>query len=97
MKEISDGLIIAIKQSHAGISHKSLKWDLIYDTEEELVNDMFNEKIHVENVPFYKLCKGYEYIKSFRKYYTDCGTLTEKQMRQLKRLAAEIAYNIYCQ
>ena len=42
-----------------------------------------------------KLCKGYEYIKSFRKYYQKTGCLTEKQITQLKRLAPEIAYHVY--
>ena len=43
----------------------------------------------------YKWCKGYEYIKGFRKYYQKNKTLTEKQMLQLKRLAFEIAFRIY--
>ena len=44
-----------------------------------------------------KVCKGYEFIKGFRKYYNKNGSLTEKQITQLKRLASEIAYHVYCE
>ena len=64
----------------------------IYDTEEELIQDIFNEKIHTDGL---SRCKGYEYIKAFRAYYSKHNDLTEKQIKHLKRLAGEIAYNIY--
>ena len=78
---------------------QSCKWDDIYDTEEELIKDLFSEKVLTDEDThnMYKLCKGYEYIKGFRKYYKKNGTLTEKQMTQLKRLAVEIAYHVYCE
>lgn len=96
MKEITEKIKSEIRKSHAGGFNSKVKWDSIYDSEEELIQDMFHEKIIVDgNAPVYKLCKGYEYIASFRKYYTEKGFLTEGQMKQLKRLAAEIAYHIY--
>ena len=83
------------------VTHKNIKckWDEIYDTEQELINDLFSEKILTdEDTNFqYKICKGYDFIKGFRKYYKKNGTLTEKQLTQLKRLASEIAYHVYCE
>lgn len=98
MKQLTESLLFELEKSHNGINTKSCKWDSIFDTEEELIKALFNEKVYTNenNVPMYKWCKGYEYIKSFRKYYKKHGKLTEKQMIQLKRLASEIAYNIYC-
>ena len=95
MKEITEELKTKIRKSHAGISSKSLSWNSIYDTEEELINDMFSEKVITEGMA-YNLCSGYEYIKGFRKYFSKNGELTEKQIKQLKRLAAEIAFCVYC-
>lgn len=95
MKEITEELKIKIRSSHSGSSIKPLKWSEIYDAEEELINDMFHEKVIVEG-QLSKICRGYEYIKSFRTYYKKNGHLSEKQLRQLKRLASEIAFNIYC-
>ena len=95
MKQLTDELVRDISFSHAGCGKKSFKWDRLYDNEAELIADMFNEKIIVDGYNVYKMCKGYEYIKSFRRYYEKNGSLTEKQMTQLKRLAAEIAYHIY--
>ena len=69
-----------------------------FDTEEELIKDLFSEKVLTDedtNLQ-YKICKGYDFIKGFRKYYQKNGTLTEKQLTQLKRLASEIAYHVYC-
>lgn len=91
MKEITAALKHKISMSHAGIS--PMKWSEVYDTEEELVRDMFSDKVKVEGAR--DLCKGYEYIKGFRSFHTKNRTLTEKQMTQLKRLAAEIAYCVY--
>ena len=62
------------------------------------IKDLFNEKILTDEDTHYvfKVCKGYEYIKSFRRFYKKNGYLTPKQLSQLKRLAYEIAYWIYC-
>lgn len=97
MKQITEDLKHKIISSRTGIS--PCKWDEIYDTEEELIKDLFSDKILTdEDTSFtYKICKGYEFIKGFRKYYKKNQTLTEKQMTQLKRLAGEIAYHVYCE
>lgn len=96
MKQITDELKFKLRKSQAGL--EKCNWNEIYDTEEELIQDLFNEKVYTDedNVPMYRWCKGYEFIKGFRKYYQKNGTLTEKQMTQLKRLASEIAYRVYC-
>ena len=97
MKQITEELKSKINLSRAGL--KKCKWDEIYDTEQELINDLFSEKILTdEDTNFqYKICKGYDFIKGFKKYYKKNGTLTEKQLTQLKRLASEIAYHVYCE
>ena len=97
MKQLTEELKFKINSSRAGI--KKCKWDEIYDTEEELINDLFSEKVLTDEDTslMYKVCKGYEFIKGFRKYYKKNGSLTEKQMTQLKRLASEIAYHVYCE
>lgn len=97
MKQITEELKFKINSSRAGL--KKCKWDEIYDTEEELIKDLFSEKVLTDedtNLQ-YKICRGYDFIKGFRKYYQKNGTLTEKQLTQLKRLASEIAYHIYCE
>lgn len=96
MKTLTEDLKFKIHQAHAGGFNTRLKWNEIYDSEEELINDMFSEKVKTSNTYYYNLCKGYEFINGFRKYYSQHGCLTEKQMVQLKRLASEIAFWIYC-
>ena len=96
MKQLTEELKFKINSSIAGL--KKCKWDEIYDTEDELIKDLFSEKVLTDedtNLQ-YKICKGYDFIKGFRKYYQKNGTLTEKQLTQLKRLASEIAYHVYC-
>ena len=97
MKHITEELKFEINLSRQG--HKKCEWDKIYDTEEELIDDLFSEKVLTDEDTslMYKVCKGYEFIKGFRKYYKKNGSLTEKQMTQLKRLASEIAYHVYCE
>lgn len=99
MKQITEKLKIKIEKSHIGNCNTRIKWSDIFDTEEELIQSLFNVKIHTDDDSISMLgwCRGYEYIKSFRKHYLKNGNLTEGQIRQLKRLAAEIAYHIYCQ
>ena len=95
MKEMNDNLKQKLRMAHAGLS--SCKWSDIYDTEEELIQDMYSDKLVIDgNAPVHKVCRGYEYIASFRDYYQKHHSLTEKQLRQLKRLASEIAFHIYC-
>lgn len=96
MKEISEELKNNLRKSRCGL--KKVSWNSIYDSEDELLRDLFHEKVIVDNdAPHYKICRGYEYIKGFRNYYKKNGCLSEKQMTQLKRLASEIAYQIYCE
>lgn len=95
MKEITEELKGNLRKSRCGL--KTVSWNDIYDSEDELLKDMFHEKIIVDdNSPHYQFCRGYQYIRGFRSYYMKNGCLTEKQMAQLKRLASEIAYQIYC-
>lgn len=97
MKELTEDLKFKLMQSHAGL--KKVSWNDVYDTEEELVRDLFNNKIYTDEdkVPMHMWCKGYEFVKGFRKYYEKNDTLTEKQMTQLKRMASEIAFRVYCE
>ena len=97
MKQITEELKFKINLSRSGL--KKCKWDEIYDTEEELIDDLFSEKVLTDEDTsiMCKVCNGYEFIKGFRKYYNKNGSLTEKQMTQLKRLASEIAYHVYCE
>lgn len=93
MKEMNNELKNRIMRSHSGLERMS--WNEIYDTEEELINDLFSDRVKTDG-PISSLCRGYEYIKSFRAYFQKNRKFTEKQMIQLKRLASEIAFNVYC-
>lgn len=99
MKPVTENLLFELKKSHHGINNKPCKWNDIFDTEQELIKALFSKKVYTDedNVPMHKWCKGYVYVKGFRKYYSKHGKLTDKQMTQLKRLAGEIAYHIYCE
>lgn len=99
MKQITEKLKFELKKSHAGGFNTKIKWNDIFDTEEELIQALFNEKIYTDEdgLPMWKWCKGYDFIKGFRNYYRKNGNLTEGQIRQLKRLAAEMAYHIFCE
>lgn len=98
MKAITEQLLYDLRMVHSVLNHKRIKWSDIFDTEEELIEAMFNHKVYTDEdrVPMYMWCKGYEYIKGFRRYYRLHGYLTKGQMTQLKRLASEIVYRIYC-
>lgn len=95
MKNITEDLKNKIRKSRSGISR--MRWNDIYDSEEELIKDLFSSKVLTnEDTPLsYKWCKGYEYIEGFRRYFLRNKALTEKQMFQLKRMAVEIAYRVY--
>lgn len=73
---------------------KPLKWSDIYEDEKSLIFDMFRT-ISDATSNYSRLVRGYEYINSFKAYYNKYGKLTDKQMKQLKRLAGSIAYNVY--
>lgn len=98
MKPLTEELKHSLILSHNRMNTKPVKWDAIFDDEAELLQALFNPKVYTskDKVPMHKWCKGYAYIEGFRKYYDKNGKLTDKQMTQLKRLASEIAYQIYC-
>ena len=89
MKEMNTTLKNKIASAYYETGITTCKWNDIYDTEEELIKDLFNEKVLTDEDTSisYKICKGYEYIKSFRKFYNKNTYLTPKQIKQLKRLA----------
>lgn len=70
-------------------------WTDFYNTEQELIDDMLLTKSDVKNNYYSQLVKGYEYIESFKKYYSEHGCLTDRQMTQLKRLAHEVHKNVH--
>ncbi len=72
-----------------------MKWNELYESEEQLIEDMMKTKSDPDKYPIHQLVKGYGYIESFKKYYQKHGQLTEKQMTQLKRLAVSIYSNLY--
>mgnify|MGYP003289337787 CR=1 FL=1 len=73
-------------------NEKSVKWNQIYQSEAEILNDL--KQIHIpESKELYlvgKLYKGYNYIHSFAKQVQNGKVLSDKQMTQCKRLALEI-------
>lgn len=72
---------------------KTVNWNKLYESEQDLINDLI--KIDIDKIKYYyELPKGYEYIKSFRNYYLKNNTLSEAQIKQLKRIAEPIfSYN----
>ena len=93
MKEINEELRYKLSMSNRGL--KPCKWNEIYDTKEEIIEDM-NRILIDKNKPVYMLPKGYEYISSFQRQLDNGKELTDKQLVQLTRLASSIAYHIYC-
>lgn len=72
-----------------------MKWNEVYSSEEELVADMLKTKSDPKTVDYFQLVKGYVYVESFKRYYEKHGSLTDKQMTQLKRLAREVYINTH--
>ena len=70
------------------------KWSDLYQTEQDLINDMLKTKSNPNEVAYVHLVKGYGYIEGFKRYYEKHGCLTDKQMTQLKRLATEVYKNV---
>lgn len=68
------------------------KWFEYYSNEQELIDDMM---LTCTEGTYWKLCRGYEYLRGFKKYYQKNGYLTERQMTQLKRLAGEVYRNVH--
>lgn len=71
------------------------KWTDFYNSEGELIQDMLRTCSDAHTALYWQLVKGYEYIESFKRYYAKNGTLTDKQMIQLKRLAGEVYKNVH--
>ena len=62
-----------------------VSWDQLFDSEQELINNMMKCETVRGLVP-----KGYEYLDIFKWCYKKNGRLTERQLTQLKRLAAPV-------
>ena len=73
-----------------------MKWNELYTSEQELLDDMMKAKSDETVYYHYQLVKGYIYIESFKRYYVKHGNLTPKQLTQLKRCANEIYKNTHC-
>lgn len=74
------------------VDRDKVTWTDMYDDEQELIDDLL--KIDI-NIYKYKCYKAYQYVKEFQKYYIENGTLTSKQLTQLKRISKEIfKYNM---
>ena len=67
------------------IALNGAKWNELFDNEVELINAMF---LCDTNGNYYERCRGYEYLESFKRYYNKNGSLSPKQLTQLKRLAS---------
>lgn len=73
--------------------HGSVKWTHFFKSEDDIVNALKYIPI-VNEIDLFigttTVYKGYKYIHSFAKAVQSGKTLTPAQMRQAKRLAAEI-------
>lgn len=81
---------IATKLNYIGLI--PVKWNDIYDTEAELLQDLSEISIR-EHYP--DPTKGYGVLSSFQDRLKQGKPLTDKQMLQLKRLAYSVAYEKY--
>lgn len=76
--------------SKYALSIKSVKWNEVFGSEEEMLEAL--KRIYIpknRTAPFYTF-KGYAYIYSFAYYVQKGWKLSENQLRQCKRLAVEI-------
>ncbi len=99
MKKLKEAQIIIGKiDTKFNSTLNPVKWNEIYTSEEEIINELKQIHIPEKNEWFgiNPLYKGYEYIHSFAKQVQNGRTLTDKQTTQCKRLATEIkkAYSI---
>lgn len=69
-----------------------IKWYEIYDDEDELISDLKSIRL-VERYP--SAIKGFIYLSGYREKLLHGEPLTESQMKQLKCLASEVAYEKY--
>ncbi len=70
-----------------------IKWDEIFDSEEELVETIRTMKVYDKG---FNPTSGYEYLISFQNRLLKGIPLTDKQMVQAKRLAPSIAFEVLC-
>ena len=75
------------KQAH---SYKSVAWDSVYASEQELLDDLKKVYIPKGRHQMGHCFQGYEYIYAFAYYIQQGWQLSAKQMTQAKRLALEI-------
>ena len=68
----------------------TVKWDDMFDSVDELIRTMTIVSPRFEKNGY----KGYAYVNSFTKYYSENKELTLKQITQLKRISKEI-YKCY--
>lgn len=87
------GESIKMKATRSVRGIQKVSWNELYDTEQEMINDMC--KIDYTKYYINSMLKGYEYLGSFKKYYLKNGFLTSKQITQLKRLASSLYYFLY--
>lgn len=66
------------------------KWNDVFNSEDEIVDALKKVYIPKDRVAPCGTFTGYEYIYSFAFYVKKGWKLSEKQMRQCKRLAVEI-------
>ena len=71
----------------------SIKWTDIYDSEDELINDLLCITIRGT---YPNPTKGNVYLSSFQVRLKRNESLTAKQMSMLKRLSRVVAYERYC-
>lgn len=71
------------------VDMEKCKWSDIYDNEQELIDDLL--KLDFTNIK----PTGYEYLMSFQKRLNEGKSLTDNQIIQLKRLAKNIAFELY--
>ena len=93
MKELRKAQVIVRKiDAEYNKNLDSVSWNTVYNSESEIMEDLKQIHIPDKNEPLavYRLYKGYEYIHSFAKQIQNGKTLSEKQIRQCKRLALEI-------
>lgn len=74
--------------AHMTWSGTKTRWSELYESEEALLLDLLD--IDTKALSF-RYFKGQEYVKGFQRYHEEHGELTDRQMRQLKRIAKEVA------
>lgn len=73
-------------------SVNNVKWNEVYNNEQEIIDDL--KKVYIpkesELILLHNIYMGYDFIHSFAKQIKSGKTLSEKQITQCKRLALEI-------